>query len=455
MTGMSFSTPWFYSGLTFGGISSFVDCADELDAFHGICRSLKVCVIAGSTHADILKSILKGTALQFVNDTDQLDATVEAGICNVIAGEPPFLATLKQQQNPDWKLGASILSKEPLAMVTRDDDPEWTSLVNLVVDGLILAEARNITKGNVEKVFELFIHEDGSRVESELSTQIAFLVAEFGNYGDLYRTYIEDVIPRTKANKAHDSKQSTGLINAMPFGNLLIDGPGPITNGKMDVILRRGYLSCGIPTWRGAAFASVGKNANATDEESASISFWSGFDVEFCKGVAAALFAGHVDDKIEFIELKTPLDSFAVLSNNAVDVVAGARVSLQVQHLEPSTRQGYRFSAPYYFDTDYNNEPYALMTRKDDVQWSDLVNWVVMASIYAEEENITSSTSANMPVVSLYGVEFLQMFRDTIFVMGSFAEVWNSTLQSSIPRAGANLLNRGLEGPQLYPIPPF
>ena len=100
MTGLSFSTPWFHSGLGFGGISTFVDCADELDAFHGDCRSLKVCVVEGSTHVDTLQEVLKGTALHLVNDTALLDETFESGLCNVIAGEASGLGASLTLRTP-------------------------------------------------------------------------------------------------------------------------------------------------------------------------------------------------------------------------------------------------------------------------------------------------------------------------------------------------------------------
>jgi hypothetical protein len=50
-----------------------------------------------------------------------------------------------------YKVGSKLLSREPrLALVNQDGDPEWSTLVNLVVNILFTAEALNITQSNAK-----------------------------------------------------------------------------------------------------------------------------------------------------------------------------------------------------------------------------------------------------------------------------------------------------------------
>ena len=58
-----------------------------------------------------------------------------------------------------------------------------------------------------------------------------------------------------------------------------------------------------------------------------------------------------------------------------------------------------------------------------------------------------------MPVVSLFGEERKQMFRDAVYAVGNYGEIYNRTLESIIPREGRNLLNTNPVGPQQLPLP--
>lgn len=60
-TGFTFTQPYFYSGLIFGGVPKFADCSEALDDFHGPCRELQICVADGSTHLNTLEEILRGS----------------------------------------------------------------------------------------------------------------------------------------------------------------------------------------------------------------------------------------------------------------------------------------------------------------------------------------------------------------------------------------------------------
>lgn len=92
-------------------------------------------------------------------------------------------------------------------------------------------------------------------------------------------------------------------------------------NGTLETILARGHLICGVQTFRGSEFASLilmpeNKTHLSHWEE------WSGFDLKFCQGLAAAMFVGQ-KSSIAFVDVENRSNAFALLADRSVDVVAG------------------------------------------------------------------------------------------------------------------------------------
>jgi ABC-type amino acid transport substrate-binding protein len=135
--GFAFSVPYGYGTVRMGGHSRFVDCADERDT-RGECTNLKVCVIKGSLHVQMAG--LPKTYLVERELDDMLSGLLE-GRCNVAVGHTPDLekALLLVPNHFPVKLGKRVLSSEPLAIATRDDDPQWSDLVNWVLLALMVS----------------------------------------------------------------------------------------------------------------------------------------------------------------------------------------------------------------------------------------------------------------------------------------------------------------------------
>mmetsp|Transcript_68807 Transcript_68807/g.135091 ORF Transcript_68807/g.135091 Transcript_68807/m.135091 type:complete len:97 (+) Transcript_68807:1103-1393(+) len=75
--------------------------------------------------------------------------------------------------------------------------------------------------------------------------------------------------------------------------------------------------------------------------------------------------------------------------------------------------------------------------------WSKFVNWVVLSTIHAEENNITQETYWQMPHVNLFGPTIdEEMLRDVIRATGSYGEIWqrHATIGNFMKREGRNLL---------------
>lgn len=465
--GYTFSTPFFYSGLSFAGVPEFVDCAEALDGFHGICRDLVICSGAGTTHEVLLQALLPGVEIVDGNFNSLITVFqhMTDGTCNVYASEPIFILEeefIRNGYGGPFKRGDRFFSKDPLALVTRQDDPEWSGLIDFIINIFFTAEAQNITKTNARELGYLMLEGE----DLEMASIAVAIVSEFGNYGDLYEKHLESLLPRQGLNSL-SLDGAMGLIYPFPFGMMTTKGPDPIANGTLEAILQRGSLRCGLIPQTGLA------------EHNESDGIWAGLAVEFCHALSAAIFS--VDDAVtELVDVTSKdINEEATLSSNAneysllavgdVDVVAGARVTLLARYKEPLTDQGYYFSPPFYYDnrsidkttsTVLTNDAYALATRNSDCQFSDYVHWVVRSLFYAEEEHIQRISSRDMPVNALFGESMKQMLRDAVLAVGSYGELYNRTRLllsqnsgSLPPRSGGNLLNTWMSSPLHYPIP--
>jgi hypothetical protein len=114
------------------------------------------------------------------------------------------------------------------------------------------------------------------------------------------------------------------------------------------------------------------------------------------------------------------------------------------------------YTGPYDFGSGkFSKDPLALVTREDDPEWTSFVNWVVLATIQAEEQGITQNTGDKMPLLFLFGPLFTRFFRNIIQAVGNYAEMYERNLAPLLDRVGLNTLNRSPLQPQHYPYPGF
>jgi hypothetical protein len=166
--------------------------------------------------------------------------------------------------------------------------------------------------------------------------------------------------------------------------------------------------------------------------------------------ISATIFPGlDPTESILFVVHSTLQDGYASLGTNMVDVLAGGTFGMESDIRERTTGHGFDFSVPYFYDDD-KDVVMALASQQGDPQWADFLRWVVYATIYAEEENVTQTSAQEMPIVEVFGLKYLQMFRDVIVTIGNYPEIYDRNLQAHIPRSGRNQLNDN-DGPQLFP----
>jgi len=127
--------------MVFAGVPEFAECADALNATS--CPGLKICAVDGTTYVERVTDLLPNVPLTVTPTMAALYQRLRDGICNVLAGDQFEVSQTAVEQNGyfgDYAVGENLYSKEPLALVTTEEDPTWSDFVNWVVQGLLAAE---------------------------------------------------------------------------------------------------------------------------------------------------------------------------------------------------------------------------------------------------------------------------------------------------------------------------
>jgi ABC-type amino acid transport substrate-binding protein len=301
----------------------------------GDCSLLRVCVVQGTTFEQEVQKIFpkKATVISVPNVT-ALYSYFQPGRCQVLAADRFETAKTALLQAGVFNTGGfdtyeestRYFTKDPLAMVTRQNDSVWSDFVNWVLLALFRADEVGFSSFPETLVF-------GQQYKDMFSDA----VAEVGTYGDMYEDFLEHTVSRSEVNEIVKEKQKTGLLYAMPFGRLELTGPDPVHGSTLHNISTRGNLRCGVSDR--PMFGSF----SATTNE------WSGFDVDFCRGLSAAIFHGSTTN-VTFVKL-TADERFGALREKRVDVLSRiTTVTLTRDVLEDSTRTGFSFSQPTFYD---------------------------------------------------------------------------------------------------------
>jgi ABC-type amino acid transport substrate-binding protein len=165
----------------------------------------------------------------------------------------------------------------------------------------------------------------------DFENMIVNAVAAVGNYEEVYNRSLGS---RSLINMINN--RSSGVIYSLPFGNQEAPGFAPMNGGKLGEIKTRGFLNCGVSL--NVVFASH----NSSTQE------WSGFDVDFCRALSAAILNGATN--VNFIYLP-PSERFRALKDGDVDVLARVTtVTFERDVREPSTESGFTYSQPIFYD---------------------------------------------------------------------------------------------------------
>ena len=439
--GFTFSSVFNYDGMVFYGHPTFVKCADEFKRYNE-CFSLSICVTAGSTHYDFLSQAFPIDNIVVGANLEEIAKMLFNGTCSTMSYEKSAILRIISSEDVSGKnytIGSKMLSKEPEAMVTRKGDPEFSDTVNWVLQALIYGEEHGLKKDPT-------LCQNSTGLALAKASDMDFMNAVYcvGNYAEIYDCDLNS----RGMNQINNG--TGGLLYAIPFGDLEKESDIALASTTIATIRNNGRLNCGV-------IVPDGFSGNVTSSTG-----FTGMGVDYCRALAASLAAALFSGDFESANLigyeeSSRNVSHVALANGDIDVLVGARKQKKYDFLQSPSLPGVRFSTPYYYDQDdaTNVESFfAMATREDDSLFASFVDTIVLATIYAQENNIDRETSIEMPLAFVFGSDFSWALRDAIFYSGSYDGIYAKNFggnEESSAKRDRNALNEG--GPMLLSIP--
>lgn len=192
-----------------------------------------ICVPAGSASEQNLADWFKANGMKYqpvaVDRNLETEQRYLSGACDAFtSGASTLAATRASFANPgDHVILPEIISKEPLAIVVRDDDSGWADIVRWTFYALVAAEEYGITSANLEEQAENSKDTEVQRLlgkTGDLGVMIGLdkewakrAIAASGNYGEIFNSTIGEATPIKLARGLNALWTQGGLMYAPPF----------------------------------------------------------------------------------------------------------------------------------------------------------------------------------------------------------------------------------------------
>ena len=191
--GFSFSPVTFYDGLSFGGIPPFGDCANRLDVSSYNCTKLRICVSDGTSTITRVRELFPDENIVPTSPGRDTVDEFNSKKCNVIGGGSNDVSELTVRHSGytgAYEVGKNRYSKEPLAIVMRQDDLQFTNFVRWIIYSTFYAEEQGIGKANADLLPQTDLF-------GPLYRDILFnVINAVGNHGEIYSRNVETLSPR-------------------------------------------------------------------------------------------------------------------------------------------------------------------------------------------------------------------------------------------------------------------
>tara|TARA_Y100000748_G_scaffold301253_1_gene301171 strand:+ start:938 stop:2233 length:1296 start_codon:yes stop_codon:yes gene_type:complete len=195
----------FYDGQGIMVRSDFITASDAGNSVYGL-DGANICVGIGTTTEGNLQDWSSHSGVSFttvnVGSSWEADEEFTNGGCDAITGDMSFLVAKKWQMENDGSMGdvdiwigQELLSKEPLAAVTRDYDSEWNEIVSWVWYAMVTAEEMGISSTNYgsadtsDPSVDRLLYSNlglGTDANPLPSTWVQNVLDSVGNYGEAY-----------------------------------------------------------------------------------------------------------------------------------------------------------------------------------------------------------------------------------------------------------------------------
>ncbi len=194
---------------------------------------LKVCVVEGTDNEKILlaRTIARGipiNALPF-QEEGEMDDGLAVRHCDAVSAYLSRLAALQRnypKQLSHDRILPDLLRLAPVAPAYRDDDPQWSMIVDWTIHALVQAEENGITKGNVgnqrsneDPVVQRLLGVDWAASRAlglPAKDWAAQVLATVGNYGEIYDRTVGMASSLQMPRGLNALWNHGGLLHALP-----------------------------------------------------------------------------------------------------------------------------------------------------------------------------------------------------------------------------------------------
>jgi general L-amino acid transport system substrate-binding protein len=184
-----------------------------LDLSSTACLNLRLCVAEGFeaqvTSLDLGRAIV-------ATGQQSLGSSLMSGVCNAVAGSffDVIPSAIRNDYPGGYEVGVNRFSPQPLAMVTRQDDPQWSQLVYWINAGLFHAEERGISQRTAADEMPLV-----EILGPLLRNMFRQSVNAVGNYGEVYARHVQVEAPRGGPHELNDLSGPQLYPSPGLFGN--------------------------------------------------------------------------------------------------------------------------------------------------------------------------------------------------------------------------------------------
>jgi hypothetical protein len=313
--------------MVFAGDEAYVSCAQDQKRYDE-CSDLLICVVVDTTdHGYVTNQFTSDFLVVMANVGESLEFYLN-GTCNVIANGRLGLLNFKQTSadlfESSFIVGDKTFNSDLLAFATRNNDPEWSNIVNWVLQALFYGERNGITKSE----------SDCQRSTNSLAADgkgLNFLNAVYcvGNYGEIYESSQYSEYGRTTINTINNGTAYGDLDNAK-------GGMFSSFSKTFAAIKGRSALKCGLMIQGGYSEDDIALSRGLF-----------GMSMNMCQTLAASMLNGKVG-AVEVAIFQTAESSVAALNGQEIDVLLGVPANKE-SNFGNETFCGVSFSTSFFF----------------------------------------------------------------------------------------------------------
>lgn len=181
-------------------------------ALSDIPANSTVCVTIGSTTQAAVANwgAAKNISVNATLQKKDVYAAFVSGQCTYIGDDLSGLAS-NLNSSTDRILTGNPLSKEPLAPFSNAGETQIGQIIEAVINGLLLAEERGVTKANAQASNDVYSTEVGTSLGLN-PTFMTNVIKTVGNYAEIYAEFVNASVPR--AGGANRLFKDGGLLYA-------------------------------------------------------------------------------------------------------------------------------------------------------------------------------------------------------------------------------------------------